>query len=247
MAGAEAQVRKSDLGVRTVSAAVMLAVAGAALRLGGWPWTAFVALVAAGVLWEWLVLVRGVARSPVARGLWNAGGIVYVGLAAFMLILLRFGARGSGELMTIIAAVIATDIFAYFSGRTFGGPRIAPGISPSKTWAGLIGGMAGAGALMVLVSYSRYRSDQDWFAAQGADAVLHGPITFEWLPALAVGAGIAVVAQTGDFFESWMKRKAGVKDSGRLIPGHGGLFDRVDGLLAVLFVFGGLMLAGLVV
>jgi phosphatidate cytidylyltransferase len=121
--------------------------------------------------------------------------------------------------------VIATDVGAYFSGRTFGGPKIAPAISPSKTWSGL----AGAAVLSALASL-------------GLLLLATGRIFFDEAQVLAqftlAGVAVAVIAQAGDFFESWMKRRAGVKDSGSLIPGHGGLFDRVDGLLAVLFVAG---------
>lgn len=215
MAGAEAPARKSDLGVRAVSAVVMLVVAGGALWLGGPVWTAFVALVALGVLWEWNRLVHGFVANPATRGLWNAGGIVYIGGAAWTLDFLRGDAFGLAAVPVIVGAVIATDVGAYFSGRTIGGPKIAPRISPSKTWAGLLGGMAAAAAVLVATR-------------QGTpvhQAVLSGMV-------------LAVVAQAGDFFESWMKRRAGVKDSSRLIPGHGGLFDRVDGLLAVCFVTG---------
>ena len=105
------------------------------------------------------------------------------------------------------------------AGRAVGGPKIAPRISPSKTWAGLCGGIAGAIAVIYL-------------AEKQTGAVGTVPLI------VAFGVAAAIIAQTGDFFESWMKRRAGVKDSGNLIPGHGGLFDRVDGLLAVCFVLG---------
>ena len=207
--------KKSDLGVRTASAVVMIAVAGSALWLGGYWWTAFVAAVALGVLWEWWGLVQAITPSFRYRALWLAGGFFYVGLAASMLAIASDHVEGYFIRLAIVAGVIATDVGAYFSGRTFGGPKIAPAISPSKTWSGLIGGMLATSLVMVLLGFIG-----------------------EPLLAAAVGCGIAVVAQAGDFFESWMKRRAGVKDSGNLIPGHGGLFDRVDGLLAVTFVLG---------
>lgn len=217
----QAPARKSDLGVRTASAFIMLAVAGAALWLGGAFWIGFVAFVALGVAWEWHSLVVGFVASPLARGLWNFAGLVYVGLAATTLAWLRASEFGQIDAVLVpVGAVIATDIGAYFMGRAIGGPKIAPAISPSKTWAGLIGGMIGASLVSVL-------------------ATLFGPrIPESSSLALAVFLGvlIAIIAQSGDFFESWMKRRAGVKDSGRLLPGHGGLFDRVDGLLAVMFV-----------
>ena len=231
--------KKSDLGVRTLSAIVMVAVAGGALWAGGWWWSAFVALVSAGVLWEWVKLAWAITSKLWARAAWFVGGLVYVGVAGEMLVRpalqdmvlarnppenaydLAIWARFS-VLMPLFAAVIATDVGAYFAGRLVGGPKIAPSISPSKTWAGLIGGMVGSGFAFATTNW---RLDSDW-----------SPYMY-WAMVLA-GALIAIIAQAGDFFESWMKRRAGVKDSGNLIPGHGGLFDRVDGLLAVCFVIG---------
>ena len=224
--------KKSDLPVRTASAIVMLAVAGTALWLGGWVWTLFVAAVALGVLWEWWGLVRGFRR----RTAWQLYGLIYVLLSAGTLWGLRHSQGVFGALVPIVM-VVATDVGAYFAGRTFGGPKIAPMISPSKTWSGLIGGALAAGAASFLaiprLCYDCQGSQwQNW---------LNGFSWPSWSDAfavLALGLFVAVIAQSGDFFESWMKRRAGVKDSSNLIPGHGGLFDRVDGLLAVLFVGG---------
>jgi len=219
--------RKSDLGVRTASAAAMVAVAGGALWLGGWWWLVFVAGVAVGVYREWRGLVRGFVPSPARRGLWNAGGLIYLGVAAATLASLRGDAQGTDVLLALVLAVIATDVGAYFAGRAIGGPKIAPRISPSKTWAGLGGGVIGAtlSVFLFALAVSGFRgSPADWLRI---------------VPQCLLAGGLcAVVAQAGDFFESWMKRRAGVKDSGRLLPGHGGLFDRVDGLLAVSFLMG---------
>lgn len=214
---------RSDLGIRTISGVVMMSVAIAALWFGGYAFKALVILVGLGVYWEFSKLVLKFTENAVSRGTWLLGGLIYVGLACFTLLL--FSAPFFGKYVTVIllCGVIGTDVGAYFVGRTVGGPKIAPKISPSKTWSGLAGGMLGAGLLMI--------------AAQNA---FHLDYTFAYSPllTLAAGAALAVVAQGGDFFESWMKRRAGVKDSGRLIPGHGGLFDRTDGLIAVAFVMG---------
>jgi phosphatidate cytidylyltransferase len=227
MAGGEAQVPKSDLRVRTVSAAVMVALAAAALWLGGWLWTGFVLLVAVGVFWEWRGIVVAFVRSAPALGLWNTAGLVYIGGGGATLIYLRESELLGEVLLAIVVAVIATDVGAYFAGRTIGGPKIAPRVSPSKTWAGLGGGVVGATLALIVVAL--HSSGWRWSAD-------------EWLAlppqCLLAGALCAVVAQAGDFFESWMKRRAGLKDSGKLLPGHGGLFDRVDGLLAVSFLMG---------
>lgn len=225
MAVAEAPKNKSDLGVRTLSAIVMLAVAGTALWLGGWFWVAFVVLVALGVLWEWQRLVARFEQSPVRRAFWSLGGYFYISTACTVLALTRSTNHGAELVLAIVSTVIAIDVGAYFAGRTLGGPKIAPSISPSKTWAGLAGGIAGATGVI--------------FVAEKQTGAV-GTLSY----IVAFGIVAAVVAQAGDFFESWMKRRAGVKDSSNLIPGHGGVFDRVDGLLAVCFVLGLLFVIG---
>ena len=213
--------KNSDLGVRTLSAIVMIAVAGVALWLGGWVFTAFVVAVGLGVLWEWWGLVSKIAKTPFGAAVWLAAGASYVAIGMAMLVQLRSIGLWAATLPILL--VIAVDVGAYFAGRTIGGPKIAPAISPSKTWAGLGGGMALSAAAMVLT--------MRWMDGTG--------LPTDWQAFYGVGAAlVAIIAQAGDFFESWMKRRAGVKDSSNLIPGHGGLFDRVDGLLAVLFVGG---------
>ena len=204
---------RSDLGVRTLSGIAMMLVAAVAILFGGWIFRIFVVLVAIGLLREWFRLVWKLRSDVFGRSFWALGGLIYIGVATATLVALR----EISELylvLTVIGIVIATDTGAYFAGRTFGGPKIAPKISPSKTWSGLAGGMMAAAILASAVG-----SHFEAFAL--------------WQP--LIGGGLAVVAQAGDFFESWMKRRAGVKDSGSLIPGHGGLLDRADGLLAVLF------------
>jgi phosphatidate cytidylyltransferase len=239
MAGAE--VRKqavSDLPVRLGSAIVMLVIAGGALWLGGWVWTGFVGLLALGVLWEWNRLVSRFGASTIAETLWFFGGVIYVGGAMLAMMALRNGAQffpvngqslGYGPIEVLagyIAPIIAVDVGAYFAGRAIGGPKIAPRISPSKTWAGLGGGALAAG----LVGLGNELADF------GPAAGSPGYDMVSLALALVAGLLIAVVAQSGDFFESWMKRRAGMKDSSNLIPGHGGLFDRLDGFLAVFFM-----------
>lgn len=242
MAGGE-PAKKSDLGVRTLSAVVMLAVAGTALWLGGWWWAAFVVVVSVGVYREWNALVRGFANGTASRLRWMLGGAVYIGFAMLVLMHLRGTLPGTFVLLLIVAGVICTDIGAYFAGRAIGGPKIAPAISPSKTWAGLGGGVIGATVAIIVVG-GMAASPQ---VARFLTALVSGShdtyfVVFhsfgDWAVALMLGTALAVSAQAGDFFESWMKRRAGVKDSGTLLPGHGGLFDRVDGLLAVCFTMG---------
>lgn len=251
MADVEAPQKKSDLGVRTLSAIVMLAVAGGALWLGGWFWAAFCVAVALGVVWEWTSLVRGFTAPGPGQALWIIAGFVYVGGAVLSLFSLHGQLEGTGMVLMILGAVIGTDIGAYLAGRAIGGPKIAPAISPSKTWAGLFGGILGAAAMLALFPlvwegglcrafYATPAMGPNTFGFDGpcSGIIRLGPPDPVVVWALVHGAVIAVVAQAGDFFESWMKRRAGMKDSGKLIPGHGGLFDRVDGLLAVSFVLG---------
>jgi phosphatidate cytidylyltransferase len=211
-----AATRKSDLAVRTVSAAVLLAIAGTALWFGGSVLQFFIALIAFIVVLEWRGLVVRFPDDQLAKSIWMAVGGLYVALACGTALLLAIG----GLFIPLIGSVIGTDVGAYFAGRMIGGPKIAPAISPSKTWAGLFGGMAGAALLLNGAVLSGFG----------------GSLPVEPARLVALGCGLAVVAQTGDFFESWLKRRAGVKDSGTLIPGHGGMFDRVDGLLPVCIV-----------
>ena len=146
---------------------------------------------------------------------WLAFGIIYVGLACLAFQWLRVQ---SLELVLLLLVVVwATDIMAYFAGRTIGGPKLAPGISPKKTWSGLGGAIVGASA------------------SAGIAAFL-----FDWnlLVFAAAGGCLAVVAQGGDLLESQLKRRYGVKDASKIIPGHGGVLDRADGLMAAGLVMG---------
>ncbi|WP_411290829.1 phosphatidate cytidylyltransferase [Sphingorhabdus sp.] len=227
---------RSDLGVRTLSSVVMMSVAIGAIYIGGYAFMALVIAVGLGVFFEYSRLVLGFAKGIPSRLMWLAGGLVYVGLACFTLLIFSAPFFGMTPAIMLIAGVIGTDVGAYFVGRNLGGPKIAPQISPSKTWSGLFGGMLGAGLAMVAIQAAIYAmrgghaGDGDMYLAYG------------WSRLMLTGAALAVIAQAGDFFESWMKRRAGVKDSGGLIPGHGGLFDRTDGLIAVAFAAGLVML-----
>lgn len=158
-------------------------------------------------------------------GLWVLAGVPYVGLPAMAFVILR-GESQSGMLtiMWLFAVVWAADISAYFAGRLIGGPKLAPRISPTKTWAGLGGAVAGGILIGIAAAH----------AAGGANLLM----------AAALGGVLAFVEQAGDLFESALKRRYGVKDSGRLIPGHGGVLDRVDGLVAAtLFLSAAVMAA----
>lgn len=221
-------VRTSDLPKRAASAVVMLGIAAAAVWLGGAVLAAFIALVALACFVEFARLVlKATAKIPFRlAGL--IAGAVYIGLAAFGL-----ASMDLYHLLAVLGVVIFTDTCAYFAGRTIGGPKIAPKISPSKTWAGLLGGMAGSA--LWLIAFAALAHNTGDFVQLAEDFRIGRGEAALW--ALG-GAILAIAAQGGDFFESWLKRKAGVKDSSRLIPGHGGVFDRVDGLLPVALIVG---------
>ena len=214
---------RSDLAIRTASGLVLVLIAGLALWAEGGILLLLILLVAALAFWEWRGLVLRFPDSGAIKALWLVLGLAYVAGAAFALLSLGFAAR-----ILVIGIVIATDVGAYFAGRTIGGPKIAPLISPSKTWAGLGGGML-ASALLVAAAISIMPSPEGIGFAKAPSFIILAALT---------AAGLAIVAQVGDFFESWMKRRAAVKDSGALIPGHGGVLDRVDGLLLVALVCG---------
>jgi phosphatidate cytidylyltransferase len=200
--------RYRGLLLRILSAAILGPLLLAAVWFG-FPWIDLVAALAAPVMVsEWLSLTR---RRPLIR----LAAIVYALAAVLALLWLRHQpALGRETVIWIVLCIWATDTGAYVVGRSAGGAKLAPRISPGKTWSGLLGGMAWAAVASAAVGY-----------AFGLG---------ETVQLALIGAGLAVVGQIGDLVESAAKRGAGVKDSGALIPGHGGLLDRIDGLVAVL-------------
>ncbi len=152
---------------------------------------------------------------------WVTAGLLYCGLPALALVWLRGTFNGVQLTLWVLACVWATDIGAYFIGRAIGGPKLAPSISPAKTWAGAVGGVAVA-ALAGAEALNLKSTSSGFFGH------LAGPNTAQFA---ILSALLAVAAVLGDLFESSLKRKAGVKDSGTLLPGHGGVLDRLDGLV----------------
>jgi phosphatidate cytidylyltransferase len=245
-------LRGSELALRVCSALVLVPLAIATAYLGGWPFDLFWGAAAIGVLWEWSSLVArneqlsvllaggaslalavvlvatghvlpalivvamgalGAASLTLAeRRTWVAGALPYAGALAMGPIILRSdGEQGFLAVLFLFAIVWTTDIGAYFAGRALGGPKLVPGVSPNKTWAGAIGGLL-ASVLAALV-VAKMAALTSLFA----------------LAMLAVV--LSVSAQAGDLFESFLKRRFNAKDSSHLIPGHGGLMDRLDGFV----------------
>lgn len=254
-----------DLWVRIASAVVMVVIAGIVFWKGGDYVAAFLVVVGGLMAWEFRrlilpdasnsdmglwVMVAGTSGSVVAanllgfwlafpivglaavilwqikhkRPLWIASGMLYLAIPLTALLVIRDMEDGMRLVLWLVAAVMASDIGGYFAGRIFGGPKLWPAISPKKTWSGTVGG---------------------WVLALGVGFfywVAWPPIGL--LPAMLYSVLLAMAAQGGDLFESWLKRKAGMKDSSKLIPGHGGLLDRFDGLLAATTLFMFLHLTG---
>ena len=196
----------SELMTRTLAAMAMIALALVAVVLGGYVFAVFVAAAATMMYFEWSRLVRGWGIG------WHVAGFLYALIPALAVLWIREVPNlGLSMVVWVFVVVWSTDIGAFFAGRAIGGPKLAPSISPNKTVAGLVGGMISAG----LAGWA-------WVDFSGV------PSVFLWL-----GPPLALAAQAGDLFESWLKRRAKAKDSGTWLPGHGGLLDRVDGLVAV--------------
>lgn len=202
-----------NLQKRIISAGILIPIVLIIVAMGGWIYYATVSVMSIIMSFEWFGIIKTKTDAPKDEKTlkkWEYGGIIYISLFASSLIYLREDENGFGLIMFLALTVWATDIAAYFAGRSIGGPKICPKISPNKTWAGLGGGILAASFI-------------------GAFSSIFTPVVgVFWL--ILLGAVMAVISQAGDFFESWVKRQFGVKDSGNIIPGHGGVMDRVDGV-----------------
>lgn len=243
----------SNLLLRVVSAAVLAPLALVAAYIGGLPFALFWGIAALVVLWEWMTLVvgpnyrllvlscaaaiavadflawlgrpvtalfmvglgalAGAIFAPSERRLWVMAGAGYAGGMVLAPVFLRADAGfGFAVLLLLFAIVWTTDVLGYFAGRAFGGPKLWPAVSPKKTWSGAIAGTVGAVVVALLV------------AAQFG--------SFDRIAIIAVALLLSIMAQAGDLFESWVKRRFDAKDSSHIIPGHGGVMDRLDGFWA---------------
>lgn len=249
---ASAEHGTHNLLVRVAAALVLAPLAIAAAYAGGWLWAGLVTLAAIGLYVEWLTVVGARAPGAVVAGvvalaiagpllakgrmdalllvlvvglagvmlvspaqrLWSAAGFAYAAAAEVASVLVRIDrADGFVALMLVLLVVWVTDIGGYVAGRGIGGPKLWPKVSPGKTWAGAIGGFVAS--LMVAAG----------FVAFGLGKTA---------PVLVLGAVLSIASQLGDLFESAVKRRFGVKDSSHIIPGHGGLLDRLDGFIAAI-------------
>jgi phosphatidate cytidylyltransferase len=245
--------RWADLRLRILSASVLAPLALGCIWIGGAAFAGLVAVIAVGLSYEWLGLcgrrfsvpaIGAFAALPLSVVLMASGaaayatgllalalvagtvferglsptrplafGIPYLGLGAVALVWLRQPSGSGGvNVIVLLLVVWSSDIGAYMAGRAIGGPRLAPAVSPGKTWSGAIGGLVAAAAVGAAAS-----------AILGKGAISWRPVGFAVL--------LGVISQAGDLFESQLKRHFGVKDSGSMIPGHGGLLDRLDAVL----------------
>ncbi|MCO5129686.1 MAG: phosphatidate cytidylyltransferase [Xanthobacteraceae bacterium] len=238
--------------LRVLAGVVLAPLTLAAAYFGGWWWIALATLAAAGMYAEWLFVTRATGKPVVAAGIaplavaglafafgwpgtawlavatgliavmltarvnraWAGAGLIYAAAALFGAVAVRADPQtGFTALLFVLLIVWATDIGGYFAGRSIGGPKLWVRVSPKKTWAGAIGGFAGSLAV-----------------AAGFAAADFGRVA----PLMLLAAVLSVVSQLGDLFESAVKRRFGVKDSSNIIPGHGGLLDRLDGFVAAI-------------
>ena len=208
----------NELFVRTATGLLLIAVALLTAVAGGTLFAVFVAAIATAMFYEWTRIARGWGAA------WYVAGFVYALVPALALLWIRErDAQGLDLLVWAFIVTWSTDIGAYFAGRRFGRRKLAPAISPGKTVEGLYGGVAAATVL-----------GGAWAYATGLGLAL-----------LVLAPVLAVAAQGGDLFESSMKRRAGVKDSGTWLPGHGGVLDRLDGLVPVAVLTAAAQLIGL--
>jgi phosphatidate cytidylyltransferase len=216
----------SSLKTRIQSALVLgLAVLGF-IYLGGIPFALLMALAAAIGVYEWGKMVLSGKQY---RAILMLFGMLYIGLSVWMMIWLRNGSEyGLYNILTLLLIVWASDISAYFTGKAIGGPKLAPAISPKKTWSGFFGSSVGAGIVAAALACP-------WVLSKfGAATIGH----MSWAGYAAMGFVLAMFGQVGDLFISVLKRRYGVKDTGNIIPGHGGVLDRIDALLLVALLFG---------
>lgn len=213
----ETSKNNSNLAKRVISGAILAPVVILAIWAGDFVYASLVLLASLIMAFEWFNMVHSGENQNIGnKNKWQFLGVLYVASFALSLFYLRHLPNGFAIIMFVCSIVWTTDIAAYFCGKKFGGPKIYVKISPNKTWAGLFGGMLFS--TIVGLTWTIF-----------TDVRVISILVF--IPLLSA------LSQVGDFFESWVKRKFGIKDTSKIIPGHGGLLDRVDGLVPVVVLF----------
>lgn len=232
-AGQKEEIKQAGLKKRVLSSLVLAPAVLALLLVGGYPFMALIGVAAVIAIREFTNLVRAGKRPLLHLFL----VIPYLGVTFGSFIFLRYGfTQGAWLALTLMLCVWASDTGAYATGKTIGGPKMAPRLSPKKTWAGLGGAMLFCGLMLVFLLYAAH------FAAPYIDTDIGLPMS-AWPYVFGAGLVLGAAGQAGDLFKSFYKRRVGVKDSGNLIPGHGGLLDRIDALLLDSPVFLGMVLS----
>lgn len=217
----------SDLRTRALSAAVFGIIVLALIYLGGPLYALLIGVAVATGIYEWGRMVAH-EKNVFWRYLALLFGICYIAVSGSTLIWLREQTGyGLYNTLTLLCIVWGSDISAYFTGRAIGGPKLAPEISPKKTWAGFAGSSVGAGLLTAALACPYVTEKFGVVPAGGLSPIGYG----------ALGFGLAMVGQVGDLFISIFKRRYGIKDTGAIMPGHGGILDRIDALLLVAIAF----------
>jgi phosphatidate cytidylyltransferase len=223
--------KHSELLLRTISASVLAPIVLFLIYVGGYAFDAAIMVITLLMAYEWVGLIQGELHNMTRRSIifWKLAGLVYIALPFFSLIWIRDQPQGMRIIYWLMALIWATDIACYFTGRAIGGWKLAPKISPNKTWSGLVGGIVAAAMVGVATVY------------------ITDPL--KPLALISLSTMLGIYAQIGDLLESGLKRFFGVKHSGDLLPGHGGILDRVDGIVlvapkvafVVLFDLGGIL------
>lgn len=223
----------NDFTLRVLSAVVLAPIVLVTLVMGGWLYWGLLFVVGAIAIYEWFYLTDNLNISFLLPNRGTRFVLMFLGfvyILSFLACMYVLREVGLAFILTLLGSVWACDTFAYFVGRSVGGPKLAPKISPNKTWSGFIGGVIASGCA-VSIGFYYYIDD----------------VYMSYLAAFIFGVSLGSVEQAGDLFLSWLKRRSGMKDTGNIIPGHGGILDRIDGLIpaAICFVVTGFILYGL--
>lgn len=210
----------SSLSLRLISSAVLIPAVVGIIYMGGLVFAGFATLCILIALYEWMHITKHIPTTPLKKNLLYVVGTVYLSFSLFEILFLQNIPAGPLLILLFLISVWASDSGAYLFGKTIGGPKMSPNISPNKTWAGYVGALLFPALVMNFLPILFFQKS----------------VFFDVEPFLA-GVCIGIAGQSGDLMISAMKRRAGLKDTGALIPGHGGILDRIDALLLALPVY----------